>query len=318
MALQVHTSGQRLLRVAGMCYKRSMQKWRNRPRRRPKKAATEEAGPQPPPLQPAYPGMSDEPEETPSAEPEGSEAPIQRETQPETVAEAPVQKPSRRRRRGSKSQAEPAPAVTPVIEPGSATGEAAEIAIPDLPEEPPPPPLAEPVPAPEAAPEPPPAVSGKPGKKPKGAVVLAIGLPGSGKSTWFKRHGVAPLSSDLMRHLLFDNVQEQRFQDLVFSTLRSLLRARMIARMAWNYVDATNLSPKERRHWIKMAQDFGYEVHAVYFDVPLEVCMERNQKRHRIVPEDVMQRMSAKLKAPDFDEGFSKITVVKVKQKKSD
>jgi len=123
------------------------------------------------------------------------------------------------------------------------------------------------------------------------------------------------MSSDLMRHLLFDNVQEQRFQDLVFSTLRSLLRARMIARMPWNYVDATNLSPKERRHWIKMAQDFGYEVHAVYFEVPLEVCMERNQKRHRVVPEEVMQRMSAKLKAPTFDEGFSKITVVRVKQK---
>jgi predicted kinase len=89
----------------------------------------------------------------------------------------------------------------------------------------------------------------------------------------------------------------------------------MIARMPWNYVDATNLSPKERRHWIKMAQDFGYEAHAVYFEVPLEICMERNQKRNRIVPADVMQRMSAKLKAPTFDEGFSKITFVRVKQK---
>jgi predicted kinase len=49
--------------------------------------------------------------------------------------------------------------------------------------------------------------------------------------------------------------------------------------------------------------------------VPLEVCLERNQKRQRVVAEDVMRRMSAKLRAPTFEEGFSKITVVRVKQK---
>ena len=151
-------------------------------------------------------------------------------------------------------------------------------------------------------------------RAPKGVVVLAIGLPGSGKSSWFKRRGVTPLSSDLLRTILFDNITEQRYQDLVFSILRSLLRARMIARMPWNYVDATNLNPKERHGWIKMARDFGYEVHAVFFDVPLEVCLERNHKRMRVVPEDIMQRMAAKLRAPSFEEGFSKIIVVRVKK----
>lgn len=118
----------------------------------------------------------------------------------------------------------------------------------------------------------------------------------------------------MLRMLLFDDITEQRYQDLVFSTLRYLLRARMIARMPWNYVDATNLSPRERRGWIKMAQEFGYEVYGVFFDVPLEVCQERNRKRGRIVPEDVMQRMEQKLRAPTFEEGFSKITVVRVKR----
>jgi predicted kinase len=149
----------------------------------------------------------------------------------------------------------------------------------------------------------------------KGVVVLAIGLPGSGKTTWFRRRGVTPLSSDLLRTLLFDDIEEQRYQNLVFSTLRSLLRARLIARMPWNYVDATNLSPHERRQWIRMSRDLGYDVHAVFFDVPLEVCQERNFRRQRVVPEEVMQRMSAKLRPPRFDEGFSKITVVRVKQK---
>jgi len=148
---------------------------------------------------------------------------------------------------------------------------------------------------------------------PRGYVVLAIGLPGSGKTTWFRRRGVTPLSSDLLRNILFDDVEEQRYQGLVFSTLRSLLRARLIARMPWNYVDATNLSIHERRQWIKMSKSFGYEVQAVFFDVPLEVCLERNSKRDRSVSEDVMRKMAEKLKPPVFEEGFEKITVVRVK-----
>ena len=148
---------------------------------------------------------------------------------------------------------------------------------------------------------------------PKGFVVLAIGLPGSGKTTWFGRRGVTPLSSDLLRNILFDDVEEQRYQGLVFSTLRSLLRARLIARMPMNYVDATNLSTHERRQWIKMAKSFGYEVQAVFFDVPLEVCLERNRQRDRSVSEDIMRKMAEKLKPPVFEEGFEKITVVRVK-----
>ena len=144
---------------------------------------------------------------------------------------------------------------------------------------------------------------------------MAIGLPGSGKSSWFKRHNITPLSSDLLRALLFDDAQEQRFQDLVFSNLRSMLKARLIARRPMNYVDATNLTPHERHGWIKLAKDYGYEVQAVFFDVPLEVCLERNRKRDRNVEEDVMRRMSAKLRPPTFEEGFSKVTVVRVKSK---
>ena len=79
-----------------------------------------------------------------------------------------------------------------------------------------------------------PPVEQSPLKSPKGYVVLTIGLPGSGKTTWYKRRGVTPLSSDLLRTLLFDDITEQRYQGLVFSTLRSLLRARLIAKMPWN------------------------------------------------------------------------------------
>ena len=191
------------------------------------------------------------------------------------------------------------------IAPGQATGEAAEIDEPESGAEAPELDAAEGEPRKAAPPK---------GKK--GAVVLAIGLPGSGKSSWFKRHNIIPLSSDLVRGLLFDDATEQRFQDLVFSSLRSLLRARLLAGRPMNFIDATNLSPKERHSWIKMAQDFGYEAHAVFFDVPTEVCMERNRKRLRNVPDDVMLRMAQKLRPPKFEEGFAKVIVVRLKSKK--
>jgi predicted kinase len=166
---------------------------------------------------------------------------------------------------------------------------------------------------PESPSIPPPEMAQTTQKDLKGYVVLAIGLPGSGKTTWFKRRGVTPLSSDMLRSILFDDITEQRYQGLVFSTLRSLLRARLIAKMPWNYVDATNLSAHERRQWIKMAKSFGYEAQAVFFDVPLEVCMERNSRRERTVSDDVMRKMAERLRPPSFKEGFSKITMVRVK-----
>jgi len=207
---------------------------------------------------------------------------------------------SRRRGRGgrgrNRGQQQQQPPALPIA-PGQATGEAAEVdgVSPQEPE-------AEPVPAKPTA------------KQPKGAVVLAIGLPGSGKSSWFKRHDIIPLSSDLIRGLLFDDPTEQRYQDLVFSTLRSLLRARLIANRPMNYIDATNLSPKERHSWIRMAHDFNYEAHAVFFDVPTEICMERNRKRSRNVPDEVMLRMAQKLRPPKFEEGLAKITIVRLKK----
>ena len=49
---------------------------------------------------------------------------------------------------------------------------------------------------------------------------------------------------------------------------------------------------------------------AVFFDLPLEVCRARNARRHRVVPEEAMAKMSAKLAPPEVEEGFSRVTAI--------
>ena len=141
-------------------------------------------------------------------------------------------------------------------------------------------------------------------------IVVLVGLPGSGKSGYLEQIGATALSSDAIRRLLADDETDQTIHDRVFQTIRYLLRHRLALGRPVTYIDATNLTPEERQPYIGIGRSYGCELEAIYFDVPLAVCRERNARRHRVVPEDALAMMAAKLVPPSAAEGFDRIAVL--------
>lgn len=146
---------------------------------------------------------------------------------------------------------------------------------------------------------------------------VLIGIPGAGKSTLARQlaaryNSSTIVSSDEIRKHLYGDESIQGHPADVFGQARANLRAALRAGRSVIY-DATNINPRFRRLTLGDLRREGAQwIIGYWLKVPLDVCQQRNQARHRIVPDDVLRRMLQQLNRfpPGFAEGFDEIIIL--------
>ena len=137
---------------------------------------------------------------------------------------------------------------------------------------------------------------------PRPDVVILVGLPGSGKSTFARERFPAHdyISKDAFPPGARD---KQARQD---AALRAALRAGRSA-----LVDNTNVTIADRAAIIAIAREYGARVVGYFLDVPVREAIARNELREgrAKVPKVAIFTSAKRLVPPSLAEGFDELTL---------
>jgi protein phosphatase len=112
------------------------------------------------------------------------------------------------------------------------------------------------------------------------SLVVLIGPSGSGKSTFARTHFLPTevLSSDYCRGLVSDDENNQAATNDAFEVLHFIAAKRLEAGRL-TVVDATNVQQESRASLVKLAREHHVLPVAIVFDLPEEICQQRNRGR---------------------------------------
>lgn len=146
--------------------------------------------------------------------------------------------------------------------------------------------------------------------------IMLVGLPGSGKTTYAKEllsnnPSYSYFSSDSIRKERYGDESIQGDTSLIFSIMQN--RTLDALKKGWSVIyDATGIKRKDRleilSRVISLKMNIKLKCHIVW--ARFETCIERNNNRKRVVPEEVIWRMAKQFQTPWYDEGWGDIKVV--------
>ncbi len=134
-------------------------------------------------------------------------------------------------------------------------------------------------------------------------IIIFIGIPASGKSTFYEKYFSAThsrISLDILR---------TRFQE-----------SKMLLETVYSgnscVIDNTNVSISERKKYIDIAKTHGYKIIGYYFRSAIDECRIRNAGRtgKKQVPEIALRNKAALLERPSRLEGFDELFYVNIKE----
>jgi protein phosphatase len=153
-------------------------------------------------------------------------------------------------------------------------------------------------------------------KVPELSLVVLIGVSGSGKSSFAKKHfkRTEILSSDECRALVSDDENSQSATNDAFDVLYYIAGKRLKSGLL-TVIDATNVQKESRKGLIELGRTYHCLPVAIVLDLPEKVCEERNQSRpDRNFGGHVIRQQNQQLKKSIRglkDEGFRQIYILK-------
>lgn len=106
-------------------------------------------------------------------------------------------------------------------------------------------------------------------------ILVTLGIPAAGKSTWASETGHLIVSLDRLRaggHGITVLRHAARDLDTWLAQGHDVI------------IDACNLLPEQRRRWLDIAHRRNAEPHLIVFHVPLDLALARNYSRAHPVP----------------------------------
>lgn len=146
------------------------------------------------------------------------------------------------------------------------------------------------------------------------SIVVLCGPAGCGKSTFAERHFRATqiISSDWARARVADDERDQRYNLQAFALVHFLIEQRLTLNRLC-VVDSTALAPQDRKELVNLAKKYQVPTTLLLFNVPLQTCIERDEKRERSVGRPIVERQYQAFeqsKETVHQEGFDQVVLI--------